>query len=69
VTIGLTRCRLLARLGRYAEALQACDQVLAIQPNLALAWYFKAVCLGSWGRRADRAEADATLLRAKELAG
>jgi tetratricopeptide (TPR) repeat protein len=69
VTIGLTRCRLLARLGRYKEALQACNQVLAIQPNLALAWYFKATCLGAWGRRADRAEAAATLLHAKELAG
>ncbi len=69
VTVGLTRCRLLGRLGRYAEALQACDQVLTIQPNLALAWYHKAICLGAWGRRTDRAEAATTLLRAKELAG
>lgn len=50
--------------GKYAEAAQAFDEVVKIDPKFAMAWYNKYAALRSSGRNT---EADAALLVARNL--
>jgi tetratricopeptide (TPR) repeat protein len=53
-------------LKRDQEAIAAYDKALAIDPNIANAWYNKAISLRALGRSAEAAEAKR---RAKALGG
>ncbi|RQW80648.1 MAG: tetratricopeptide repeat protein [Methanothrix sp.] len=50
--------------GKYAEAAEAFDEVVRIDPKFAMAWYNKYVALRELGRNS---EADAALSEAKNL--
>jgi tetratricopeptide (TPR) repeat protein len=56
----------LQQLGRFAEALDAYDRVLAAHPDLVAGWLGKAVCLHNLKREGD---ARAALRRARARAG
>ena len=50
--------------GKYADAIQACDRVIKIDPNLADEWNNKGEAFKALGRTA---EANAAYAKAKEL--
>ncbi len=47
----------LGNLGRYEEAIQACDKVLELNPNYAEAWLNKGAVLGNLGRHEEAIQA------------
>jgi len=47
----------LGELGKYDEAIKACDKAIEINPQFATAWYNKGVCLNNLGKHDDAIKA------------
>ena len=55
----LNKARALGTLGKYQEAIKACDKAIGLDPKYAIAWYSKGQIL--------KGQADAAIAKAREL--